>query len=315
MKKALFTLLAIVVAQLLWLSSATAMTKQTLSTSEMERLNKNIIETVNKHYIKREQAEELVKNLRFKAYSGDFNASMPVDSFVDTINLELKRASGDNTMSITFSGNQEQQKRASIKTEHFNEKISYLGFEGDFIGSDTIKALNQIKDVFEANTLILDLTETETMDEENFIALASQFTPQGSHLGSIQYVDPITQSLSYRPLISSNAGKKANGKTSVIIINSSFVSGYWELFTLSMQRLKNATVVGQDTMGVTELNKDFQLPFGLELNIPNMSIGNIDGEPTWQGIGVAAEHYVKDEKAIETAVKIALEVDELGLIK
>lgn len=315
MKKALFTLLAIAIAQVLWLSSATAMTKQTLSTSEMKSLNASIIETVNKHYIKREQAEELAKNLRFKAYSGDFNASMSVDSFVDTINLELKRVSGDNTIAIAFSDHQVQQKRASIKTEHFNEKISYLGFKGDFIGSDTIKALNQIKDVFEANTLIVDLTEVGSVDEENFIALASLFTPQGSYLGSIQYFDSANQSLSYRPLVSSNAQDKADSKTKLIIITSSFVSGYWELFTLSMQRLKNATVVGQDTMGVTELNKTFQLPFGLELNMSNMIIGNIDGEPTWQGIGVAAEHYVKDEKAIETAVKIVLEMGELGLIK
>lgn len=303
MKKGLFRLLVMTLASSLWLSSAVAMTKQTFSPIEMKQLNTAVITAFNNNYIYRDKSKELAKQLTFKTYSGNFNAAMSVESYVDTISTEIRGVTGDNTISLTFSFSQQQTKQASINTEHFNEKISYVGLEGDFTSPQLIKELrHSIGNLQQAQTLILDLREVGAMDKENFTALASLFTPEKAELGQIQYYG------SNKLLLSVNSSYTVNNQTALVIINSSFISGYWELFSLAMQRIRNAVIVGQDTMGITELSKTVKLPYGLELTMPHAIINNIDGEPNWQGVGVAAEHYANSENTLETAVKIALKM-------
>lgn len=203
--------------------------------------------------------------------------------------LTIKR--GDQTMDVTVA-------RKLIFTEtvaHVMDKdVAYI-YISTFT-STTPDSLSRVLSEVEKNgtkKFIIDLRDNPGGELESVVACLELFVPKGKVITKIEY-----NNTKYSTTIVSEAKfSRAKKREIVILVNEESASAA-EMFAGTMQNLKLAKVVGQETFGKGSMQQFLNLinPPGFDLGDIKLSVGEFtkpDGGRI-NGIGIAPDVYVKN---------------------
>lgn len=203
--------------------------------------------------------------------------------------LTIKR--GDEVIDVTVV-------RKLIFTEtvaHFMDKdVAYI-YISTFT-STTPDSLSRVLSEVEGKGVkkfIIDLRDNPGGELESVVACLELFVPKGKVITKLQYNNPKRSSS-----IVSKAKFSLTPKREIVILANEESASAAEMFAGTMQNLRLAKVVGQDTFGKGSMQHFMNLinPPGFSLGDIKLSVGEFtkpDGSPI-NGLGVAPDVYVKN---------------------
>jgi C-terminal processing protease CtpA/Prc len=105
-------------------------------------------------------------------------------------------------------------------------------------------------------------------------------------------------------VIETKGFKKFKQNFPLYILNASFVTGPWELFSYSLQVLEKAIVVGEVTMGVDFVNTSAKVGNNVAIEMTSGFITGPDAKGSWNDQGVVPDYYTESNEAKPGEAKV-----------
>ncbi|GHF00236.1 S41 family peptidase [Thalassotalea profundi] len=310
---------------LLWLSIAFSQASElnranlndTLFKQNIEKAIKNIILILEKEYIYPEKALLVKAELKRKLANKEFDKVSDWYSFIRSLSVILRDISGDMYLDIVEphpSLTLEKVKRKSA----LNLKDSYIIRNVDLLSGNVgyikvnyfYQTSNAKKEIFRAlkelsmvDALIIDLRDTEGDSIPLAQYLMSFFIKESTILSEVLY-DQQKKKKRLRALETSG-NDKFKHNFPIYILTSSYLSSSGEFFSYTLQHLKKAFIVGENTMGIAHVLQNKKINNHISLTIPIAIHLHPATHSNWEKTGVIPDLDIAANLSVDAAHKMA----------
>ena len=291
-----------------------------------------VIETLGSelraNYVFPEVAERVATELQARAAAGAYDSAKSAQAFASALHEDLRAIGKDGHFTVRYrpdfqpyepeeSGLPGEAEIAEMRQQSAREaygiarierlagNVGYLdmrGFIQPEFAAPAYEAAMQLLDGSDA--IIVDVRSNGGGDPQSVAQLMSHFLPLGTDL--------LINSIYDRPEDTTRhfwndraVGTRFTGPVYVLTSDYTFSGG--EEFAYDMQTHGRGTLIGETTGGGANPGAMMQIGHGLIAFIPTgRAINPITGT-NWEGTGVAPDHPVAADKALHTALAMALE--------
>ncbi len=161
----------------------------------------------------------------------------------------------------------------------------------------------QLTFLADVDALIIDLRLAEEASLSFVLQLLSHVVPADTPLMELKFNHRL------ETLTSSQTLGFAHLQTEVplYILTSSFVAGIWEFFCYSLQQLERANIIGEVTMGLSQLSKEVKVSDTTRLRMSYAEFSHPRTGESWHQEGVLPDYYFSGEAALNKARQLALD--------
>jgi len=288
-----------------------------------------LVAKLNAHYVFPDKARQIEVVLRQRLKEGKYDAITDADKLSDQLSEDIDGVAHDKHMTVFFSPEvlppddamgpppatrAEWEKQAPLfvrlsshvsnmgleKVDHLGPNIGYLEFSSfapDFLVSEKYaSAMNKLADT---DGLIIDLRKNGGGVPQTVTLLASYLVDQRTRLNDIW--ERKTGTTTQQWTLDKLDGKRYGGKKPVIILVGPGTKSAGEDFAYTMQALKRATVIGENTWGGAHPARRFRLGDHLLAVIPWARTISPITQSNWEGVGVTPDVAAKPDRALEVA--------------
>lgn len=295
-----------------------------LDEAERRSLVDGIASTLQRHYVFRDQAQEMTLALRGHAARGDYDAVRESVEFATRVTADLRAVSHDRHLSLEFGHVSalpeptKEQRRAWLRNANFGfgpierlaGNVAHLVLDG-FLDAEDDEARAGIgalmSKVADADALIIDLRANDGGSPTTLTLVASYlFDATPVHVSDVVRRDDgtTTQYWTLRDV----EGERFGAQKPVYVITSKKTFSCAEAFAYHLQSLRRVTVVGETTGGGAHPCANYRLTDWFHLQVPwGRAIDPIT-KTNWERAGVVPDVAVPADSALQEAYRRALAV-------
>jgi retinol-binding protein 3 len=295
----------------------------------------SVTATLDSFYVFPAKAKEMDKLAHDQYRKGAYKSITSAAAFAEKLSTDLFAVCKDKHFGIRYLPPQSRpalqqdslaQKRneeaelARLRRENFyfqrlerlDGNVGYLDFrqfvDASLAGATAVAAMNFLSN---CDAIIFDLRENGGGEPSMIQLLLSYFFAEPKHINSfyVRSRDAIDQfwTQAYVP------GKKMLD-IPLYVLTSNYTFSGAEEFTYNLKNMKRATIVGETTGGGAHPVAEHYFPtLAIEMRVPyGRAINPITGT-NWEGVGVAPDIAVPQEKALTTAHMEALKTLRKGI--
>lgn len=305
--------------------SSTSWSNETvdISASEAKTAVNNIIKALENHYIDLEKAKPAIRKLKSYMNTGRFNYGIDFYDFKKLIETSLYNASFDSGFELThdFIGS-----AADDHAGAYNR--SSMQMRGKNIGFLQLSGIHELVDYDdfidrafvmynEVDALVIDIQHVDESSVELTQKLLGFFMDANTPFATVKLANQTVELKPTETQLAEGKGVKLLRRDlPIYIVQSAFVAGSWELFSAVMQRQRNASIVGQLSMGVGYIDNKRKVSDTLFFSMteamftPTMMSSPTSAEPSpsfdiWDGHGVVPDFPTDNKKRLDKAFELA----------
>jgi hypothetical protein len=300
-----------------------AVPAQTLDTQKQTQVINRIIDTINENYVFADVAKNMGEHILKQLKKGAYKKITDPAEFATVLTKDLRDICHDLHLRVNYFPEPPRQRPdAPQDPEEIRRRLSYsnFGFEkvqrlagnvgylklNGFIGAEyggatAVAAMNFLAN---CDALIVDLRQNGGGQPSMIQLINSYFFDEPVHLNSfyIRKGDKTQQFWTQAHV----QGKRMTQADIYVLTSKRTFSGAEE-FTYNLKNMKRGTIIGETTGGgahpvrfhyFEELQFGIRVPFGRAIN-------PISGT-NWEGTGIKPDIEVPQEKAYDTAYKLAV---------
>lgn len=189
--------------------------------------------------------------------------------------------------------------------DHLDHNIGYLkltDFPPDFIMTERYATV--MDEIADTDRLIIDLRDHRGGSPQTVALLVSYFVDERTRVNDLW--DRTTGATIQQWTADRLEGKRYGSRKPVVILVSRKTMSAGEDFAYTMQALKRATIVGEETWGGAHPTRGFRLSDHFAAAIPSRrSISPITGS-NWEGVGVIPDIATAPDNAMAVAEDVLL---------
>ncbi|WP_258872744.1 S41 family peptidase [Thalassotalea euphylliae] len=160
---------------------------------------------------------------------------------------------------------------------------------------------NAMQAVHNSCALILDFTELDGGDINTAEHLLSYFFPSEQSFGRLANDNASDYlALMSQPTLES---ERVKADMPVVLLTSPFMQASGEFFAYQLKQRPQTTLIGRATMGVSTWLESFNLPLGLQIDMPVAHYQDPNGN-NWQHIGVTPDIDIALEASLTEAKRM-----------
>jgi hypothetical protein len=298
---------------LLWVPVDAAEMSPLMSATEIRTSIQQIARELQQGYLDPVKAKVASDKLLNTLASGGFDRAFDQARFHHEVSTLLIQATGDRNISLlpndmTVSTPQSTANAlstaasAQILADISADNIGYLSLQGQLTPSHSQLLLTQLKYLASVDALIIDLRLADETSLSFVQQLLSHFVPADTPLMDVQFNHRL-ETLTAAPI----AGfRHLQTEVPLFILTSSFVAGSWEFFCYSLQQLERANIVGEVTMGLSQLSQVVKVSDTTVLRMNYAAFSHPRTGESWHLEGVLPDYYFSGEAALAKAQQLAI---------
>lgn len=286
-----------------------------LSTEEIHLAVRNIARELHDHYVSPTQATVAATQLLAKLTAGDFNGqydfallnhqiTQVLTQATANAGFELLTPQGTALLHSEAQGSTPDRQHDAFTAGILQHNIGYLNITGHYHYPDGPALLAEQMRLLEGvDALIIDLRAADEASIAVALQLMSYFVEPGTQVAKIQF-NRHAEAL----YAGSHQGfAQLKPEFPLYIVNSAFVAGTWEFFGYSLQQLKKATIVGEPSMGYSQIPKVVRISDHLALKMNYAIITHPTLDENWDNQGVVPDYFYASEQAFLQAQRLAVQ--------
>lgn len=259
-------------------------------------------------YVSEDVARAIDKDIRAHEKAGDYDRLSDAAQFVEALTKDLQAASGDKHLTVTFSARSVaagQRGCLFVNIGVLPGNIGYIKFNAfrspEVCGGIAAAAMSLVAD---SDALIIDLRDNAGGDPVMVAFMSSYFFSRPVHLSDIYErrgrASVESWTLPFVP------GPKFVDKPVFVLTSPRTFSGAEE-FAYDLQILKRAVIVGERSGGGAHPAQAVRIGDRFEIAVPVARYVNPISGSNWEGTGVGPDIRVREELAVQSAYRAALE--------
>lgn len=293
---------------------------QELDKRQIHKLTKEIIQTIDKHYIIPNIKDKIVKTIEANLANGRYDAIRLKRDFEKQINKDLKTISDDGHLYLVTkvetaaskSSPRRQMMRRMPDPSAFKDLLKYKILEGniaylevpmfgplEYLRQDLDKYLELSKS---ADALIIDVRNCPGGSAETMAYLAGGFIAKPALLTTYYSKDGATKLYSSK----TNYGAD-NQQKPVYVLTSHRTGSAGEGFAFYLQQMGRVKVVGMQSAGAGRGNQFYPIGKDFSLSVSTRT-STTPNKKQFQGVGVKPDYITPTKNALEQA-KILTYID------
>ena len=289
-----------------------------VSQAEIEQSIEQTIALIETHYIQA-NAPQTINSLLSNLQGGDPFLITPRDQFAQQLQSRVIKATHDGYFSVkasstlpiesissleqTGSSANRPQHYGEIEVEMLNQNVGVLRFTGDFNSPTLTSEINQtLAKLANIDALIIDLTDVgrgNLLFSQTFV---SYFLKPNMPL--IDVIHQQGDALTHMKTLNLDTQVSFDRKMPIYILQSAVVSGPWELMSYAMQLHRNAQVIGNESMGVSTITRQFAISSKLVIEIPVAKMLAPTNGKNWESHGVLPDFGASEEESLAIAIEL-----------
>ncbi len=312
---------------LLWLTMNIGHSKGFVLENNSEKLTQtqiasavnHVIQILKQEYIFPEKALLIELELQRKLALNEFAAVGDWHSFSRSINIAMRKASGDMYLDLVESHTEfvlehvdNNHVPAATRYGNLREVDILSGNVGyikltDLSQRQTIetKIAYALKSLSAVDALIIDLRFAEGGSIYVAQYLMSFFVAENTLLSNV--VSGKQRKVTPLRAINTNGNDKFKHHFPIYILQSSFLPSSGEFISYTLQQLEKAVVVGEETIGVGYVMQKQKINEYISLNIPIAKPLHPITNTNWEQTGVIPDLTIAADLSLEAAHKLAKE--------
>lgn len=321
-------LIATVLFILAFGSNALSQNGSSLTEKDKSEVIKKTLELLNENYIFPDRVKKIDNYVTGKLKNGGYSNLTEPSAFLQAVNADLEREGADRHLNISFGPDRvkqirlEEQNEKNGKTESVSPEwlmrmqfenfrlrkverlegnigyFNFLNFAPLAPSKESITgAMNFIR---HSSAVIIDLRENGGGYAETLGFLLSYFLKDSLQIGESRHRKGNTIVKTYVP--ADPIIKKISDGVPVYILVSNKTSSAAEAFANTLQALKRATIVGEQTKGAANPGQLFVINDLLYVMIPTIEGKNLLSGKSIEGIGVTPDIKINQDKAYTKAL-------------
>jgi retinol-binding protein 3 len=328
-----FPMVAVCFLSVLLLSSisgaqqGTANQDETIDARKQLMIIDSVTTTLDSLYVFPAKAKEMDKLAHSQYRKGAYKNLTSATAFAERLSTDLFAVCKDKHFGIRYlppqsrpilqqdslSQTDNEVELAQLRRENFgfqrverlDGNVGYLDLrqfvDASLAGATAVAAMNFLSN---CDAIIIDLRQNGGGEPSMIQLISSYFFDESKHINSfyVRHSDSIDQfwTQAYVP------GKKMPD-VPLYVLTSGYTFSAAEEFTYNLKNMKRATIIGENTGGGAHPVTEHYYPtLAIEIRVPyGRAINPITGT-NWEGVGVAPDIAVPQEKALTTAHMEAL---------
>jgi retinol-binding protein 3 len=290
-----------------------------LDAAKRRALLDGITRELDAHYVFPEVATKMRAALQARAAAGDYDHLSDGPAFARTVTEHLREVSPDAHLWVEFGrpgANVLPMTPQAIRERNFgfgaldylSGDVARLAIRGFTLATDpeVREGIGRLMSrVADARALIIDLRDNSGGEPATVAFVASYlFDETPVHLNDIyRRDDDSTQEFWTAPEV---PGKRFGGQKPVYVLTNKRTFSGGEDLAYSLQAIKRARVVGEQTRGGANPCDAFPLDESFFIVVPWGRAINPVTKTNWEGVGVTPDIAVPEERALETAHRLAI---------
>ncbi len=278
-----------------------------------------ITRELDAHYVFPEVATKMRAALEARAAAGDYDRLSDGPAFARTVTEHLREVSSDPHLWVEFGRpgvNPLPMTPQAIRERNYgfgsldylSGEVARLAIRGFTLTTDpeVREGIGRLMSrVADARALIIDLRDNTGGEPATVAFVASYlFDATPVHLSDIyRRDDDSTQEYWTAPEV---PGKRFGGQKPVYVLTNKRTFSAGEDFAYSLQAIKRARVVGEQTRGGAHPCDAFPLDDSFFIVVPWGRGINPTTKTNWEGVGVTPDVAVPEDRALETAHRLAI---------
>jgi len=264
-----------------------------------------VLDKLRESYVREDVARAIEEDIRAREKAGDFDGLSDA-KFVDALTRDLQAVSGDKHLIVAVSSSIARQRGCLfVNVGVLPGNVGYLKLNGfrspEVCGGIAAAAMSLVSD---CDALLIDLRDNPGGDPVMVAFMSSYFFARPVHLTDIyegrKHVAVESWTLPFVP------GPKFVDKPVFILTSPRTFSGAEE-FAYDLQMLKRAVVVGETSGGGAHPAESVRIGGRFEIALPVARYVNPVSGTNWEGTGVGPDIRAREELAVQTAYRAALE--------
>ena len=287
---------------------AQAVHRDAVDANERALVINQVLDKLRDAYVREDVAQTVEKEIRARATSGDYDGLSDAALFIQRLTTDLQAASGDRHLIVRFSDEPTaagQRGCSFVNVGVLAGNVGYIKFNAfrspEICGGIAAAAMSLVAD---CDALIIDLRDNSGGDPVMVAFVSSYFFSRPVHLSDIyereQHATVESWTLPFVP------GPRFVGKPVFVLTSPRTFSGAEE-FAYDLQMLKRAVVVGETSGGGAHPALSVRIGERFEVAVPVARYINPVSGTNWEGRGVGPDIRVREELAVQTAYRAALE--------
>jgi len=267
-----------------------------------------VLNKLRDSYISEEVAQKVEREIRDREKSGGYDGLSSAAQFTQALTRDLQAATGDRHLIVRPSDEPiaaGQRGCAFVNVGVLTGNIGYIKFDAfrspEACGGIAAAAMSLVAD---CDALLIDLRDNTGGDPVMVAFMSSYFFSRPVHLSDIyereHHAAVESWTLPFVP------GPKFVDKPVFILTSSRTFSGAEE-FVYDLQMLKRALIVGETSGGGAHPAVSVRLGERYQVEVPVAQYINPVSGTNWEGTGVGPDIRVREELAVQTAYRAALE--------
>lgn len=270
-------------------------------------LIEQILGKLHESYVREDVARRIETEIRAHQQAGDYDG-LTDPQFVQALTKDLQAASGDKHLVLSFSDEHVLAAPRGclfVNVGVLTGNVGYIKFNAfrspEVCGGIAAAAMTLVAD---CDALIIDLRDNPGGDPIMVAFMSSYFFSQPVHLSDIY--EGRSRALVESWTLPFVPGPRFVGKPIFVLTSPRTFSGAEE-FAYDLQMLKRAVVVGEASGGGAHPAQFVRIGERFEIAVPVARFVNPVSGTNWEGSGVGPDIRVKEELAVQTAYRAALE--------
>lgn len=288
-----------------------SLTESNITAREVQNAVNQTIEILETDYLYSNRAQRAIEILKLQKDRGEYDTQFGFGRLKHKLENVLINTTSDGNFELVHRPKvlsrilddkvlDASQSTSEITADLIEGRIGYLRISGDATSQNVFSDIQaSAQQLGKIDALILDVRDVARGSIEATQTIAGMFLNQNTVLAELKY---------------SRGRKTAVIKTMnnpifpaplpVFLLQSAFVEGPWELLSISLQEIRGARIVGEDSMGIANLTMQSQLSDTLQLTYTSGEFISADDRLNWHQIGVIADHPCSAKESLNKAYEL-----------
>ncbi|WP_448550922.1 S41 family peptidase [Thalassotalea montiporae] len=272
-------------------------------------------QVISQNYPDKEAADKMALALKGITWQASYQAPTNREELLELLRQTIASANHDSYVALSV----QEQKGLSILSNHSmlvsdnstinaeqaninQDGIGYFKLNNFHSGAQATLAIDKaMQTLQESCALILDFSALDDGDIKTAEYLLSYFFAPEHSFGSL-----VNNNRNEQLALASNTtigGQRFSEQVPVVLMTSPFMQASGEFFAYQLKQRPQTALIGRSTMGVATWLKTFNLPLGLQIELPVAYYQDGNGE-NWQQIGVTPDIDIAIEDSLVEAQRL-----------